>query len=49
MLYIEELVNLGKALGYEFTSLEIKQSIAENTANMSANYICLPIGCWQIS
>ena len=47
--YIEELVSLGKALGYEFTSLEIEQSIAESAANINGNYICLPVGCWRVN
>lgn len=47
--YIEQLVNFGKALGYEFTSSDVQQSIAENTTNINSNYICLPIGCWQVN
>lgn len=47
--YIEELVDFGKALGYEFTSSDVHQSVAENTTNINSNYICLPIGCWQVN
>ena len=47
--YIEQMVELGNYLGYKFTVLDVKQSIAENTANINGNYICLPIGCWQVN
>ena len=47
--YIEQIVKFGNSLGYRFTAADVEQSIAENTANTNSKYICLPIGCWQIS
>ena len=47
--FIEQIANLGNSLGYKFTTLDIRQSIAEHTANSNGNYICLPLSCWQIS
>ena len=47
--YIEQIVKLGNSLGYRFTVLDVEQSIVANTVNSDSNYICLPIGCWQIS
>ena len=41
------LVRLGAANGYEFTSSEVEDSIAENTASGQGEYICMPIGCWH--
>ena len=46
---IEQIIKLGNSLGYKFTLSDIEQSIADNTANSDSHYICLPIGCWQVS
>ena len=46
--FIEHIVKLGNSLNYTFTASELRQSIAEHTANPYGNYICLPIGCYQI-
>lgn len=46
--FIEQIVKLGNSLGYIFTSFDVERSIAEYTASSNGNYICLPLGCWQV-
>ncbi len=46
---IEQIIKLGNSLGYKFTLSDVERSIANNTANFDSHYICLPIGCWQVS
>ena len=46
--FMEQIVILGNSLGYTFTIKDVRQSIAEHTANPDGSYICLPLGCWRI-
>ena len=46
---IEQIIKLGNSLGYKLTLSDVEQSIADHTANSDSHYICLPIGCWQVS
>ena len=47
--FIQQLIQFGKTLGYNFTTSEVISSIAEHTDNPYGNYICLPIGCFSVS
>jgi hypothetical protein len=47
--FLEQMVALGISLGYKFTILEVKDAIAIHTPKEQNRYICLPIGCWQIT
>ena len=47
--FIQQIVKLGNSLGYRFTVSDVEQSIVDNTSNIDSNYICLPIGCWQLT
>ncbi len=48
-LLVDYLVKISTNLGYCFTSLDINNSINENTEVSQDDYVCLPIGCWRIS
>lgn len=47
--YLEQIVELGNSLNYNFTASDIDRSIVKYTANSNSNYICLPLGCWRVS
>lgn len=47
--YLEQIVQLGNSLNYNFTTSELYQSIAQYTDNSNSNYVCLPLGCWRVS
>lgn len=47
--FIEKIVILGNSLDYAFVAEDVRESIAEHTANPNSSYVCLPLGCWQVS
>ena len=48
-LLVDFLVRISNGHGYNFTALDINNSINENTEVSQDDYVCLPIGCWRVS
>ena len=48
-LLVDCLVKISNGHGYNFTALDINNSIKEYTEVSQDDYVCLPIGCWRVS
>ena len=47
--FINKLLEMSRMTGHLLTAMEIEKAVIDATLKESNNYICLPIGCWQLS